>query len=271
MKSHINRQKEGNFYKIRVKERMRMQMETYQQKLFKGKAAVVTGATSNGGLGTATAFYLAKLGAKVYALGLEADKTEIPEELSNQVEAVEMDVTDDERLEKFFGGLDQLDILVNGAGMALPDQYPIENFRKVMDVNANATFFISNLAAPLLKKSELGSIINVSSMYAIFGSDTNPAYAASKGAIDQITKSLAIQYAEDGIRVNAIAPGFIQTPLMDNIPQELHDPIKEMTPLARIGEPQEIGEVVAFLSSKAASFVTGTVLPIDGGYSIMKY
>jgi NAD(P)-dependent dehydrogenase (short-subunit alcohol dehydrogenase family) len=247
------------------------EVETYQKELFKGKVAVVTGATSNGGLGTATAFYLANLGAKVYALGLDADKTEIPDDYTSKVEVIEMDVTDDEKLKTFFEGLNQLDILVNGAGMALPDQYPIENFRKVMDVNANATFYISNLAAPLLKESDIASIINVSSMYAIFGSDTNPAYATSKGAIDQMTKSLAIQFAKDGIRVNAVAPGFIQTPLMDNIPEELHDPIKEMTPLKRIGNPEEIGQVVAFLSSKAASFISGVILPVDGGYSIMKY
>lgn len=246
-------------------------MRTFQENLFDGKTAIVTGATSNGGLGTATAFYLARLGAKVYALGLEADKTEVPAALEDSVETVEMDVSDNEAVEAFFGNLDELDILVNAAGMALPDQYPVDNFRKVMDVNATATFHLTNLAAPLLKNSEVKSVVNVSSMYAIFGSGANPAYAASKGAIDQITKSLAIKYAESGIRVNAIAPGFIQTPLMDNIPEELHGPIQEMTPLERIGDPEEVAEVVAFLSSQAATFVTGTILPIDGGYSIMKY
>nr|WP_042221665.1 SDR family oxidoreductase [Oceanobacillus manasiensis] len=239
---------------------------TYQKDILKDKVAVVTGGTSNGGLGTATAFHLAELGAKVYTLGLKADETTIPNVLD--VEAIEMDVTDEEKIEKFFSDLTQLDILFNGAGVNMPDQYKYDTYKKVMDINANSAFHISNLARPLLAKSDIASIINVSSMYAIFGSDMAPAYSASKGAIGQITKSLAIEYADEGIRVNAVAPGWIDTPLMDSLPEGQAETIIERTPMKRLGKPEEVGQAVAFFCTPAASFVTGAILPIDGAYSL---
>lgn len=237
---------------------------TFRNDLFKGRVAVVTGGTS--GIGATTALYLAELGAKVYALGLKADLLEIPEGLD--VEAVEFDVTDEKAATEFFSKLDQLDILFNGAGVNLPNQMDINMYKKVMDINANSVFHLSTLAQPLLAKSDVASIVNVSSMLAIFGSDMGPAYSASKGAVDQITKSLAIAYAKDGIRVNAVAPGWIATPLVKALPEDFINPIIERTPFKRLGEPVEIGQVVAFLSSPAASFVTGAILPIDGAYSV---
>lgn len=241
-----------------------MANSTYRDDLFKGKVAVVTGGTS--GLGAGTAFYLAQLGAKVYAVGLKADVIEIPDGLN--VEAIELDVTDEEAVKGFFSKLDQVDILFNGAGANFENQYEFTTYKKLMDLNANSVFHLSTLAHPFLKKSDIGSIVNVSSMYAIFGSDMAPAYSASKGAVDQITKSLAIQYADDGIRVNAVAPGWIDTPLVGALPEDMVDDIIKRTPMDRLGKPEEIGKVVAFFSSPAASFVTGTVLPIDGAYSI---
>lgn len=238
---------------------------TYREDLFKDRVAVVTGGTS--GLGAGTAFYLAKLGAKVYAVGLKADALEVPKGLN--IEAVELDVTDEGAVKEFFSKLDQVDILFNGAGANFENQYDISTYKKLMDLNANSVFHLSTLAHPLLKKSDIGNIVNVSSMYAIFGSDMAPAYSASKGAVDQITKSLAIQYADDGIRVNAVAPGWIDTPLMESLPEGMIDDIIKRTPMGRLGKPEEIGKVVAFFSSPAASFVTGTILPIDGAYSIM--
>ena len=237
----------------------------FNETTFEKKVAVVTGGTS--GIGEATANYLANLGAKVYSLGLQADQVTVPEGLD--ITPIELDVTDEVTVKNFFKDLDQLDILFNGAGANFGDQYQIEGFKKIMDLNANSVFHISTQAHSLLKKSDIGSIVNVSSMLAIFGSDMGPAYSASKGAVDQITKSLAIAYAKDGIRVNAVAPGWIATPLVKSLPEEFVNPIIERTPFKRLGEPEEIASVVAFLSTSAASFVTGAILPIDGAYSVV--
>ena len=157
-----------------------MKQTTFKEDLFKNATAVVTGGTS--GLGASTAIYLAELGAKVYAVGLKADLLEIPKGLD--IEAVEMDVTDEPAVEKFFKGLTSLDILFNGAGVNLPNQHEIKSFKKSLDINLTSVFNISTLARPLLAKSKIASIVNVSSMLAIFGHDEGVAYSASKGAID---------------------------------------------------------------------------------------
>src|SRR5699024_6411343 len=185
------------------------------------------------------------------------------------VEAVELDVTDEEAVKDFFSKRDQVDILFNGAGANFENQYEFSTYKKLMNLNANSVFHLSTLVHPLLKKSDIGSIVNVSSMYAIFGSDMAPAYSASKGAIDQITKSLDIEYADDGIRVYAVSTGCIYTTFVGSLPEEMVNEINKRTTMDRLGKPEEIGKVVAFLSSPAEPFVTGTVLSIDGAYSIM--
>lgn len=238
---------------------------TFKEDIFKNRVAVVTGGTS--GIGQATSNFLASLGAKVYALGLKADTVVVPDGLD--ITPVEIDVTNEKASVEFFAGLEKLDVLFNGAGANFPEQYEINSFKKLMDINANSVFHYSTLAHPLLTKSDIGSIVNVSSMLAIFGSDLGPAYSASKGAVDQITKSLAIAYAKDGIRVNAVAPGWIDTAIVANVPKDYITPIIERTPFKRLGDPDEIAQVAAFLSSPAASFITGAILPIDGGYSII--
>ena len=241
-----------------------MEQKTFNANLLQGTTVLATGGTS--GLGAATAIYLAELGAKVYAAGLKAHLLEIPKGLD--IETVELDVTDENGLVNFIKGLKALDILFNGAGVNLPNQFEFSSFKKSIDINMNSAFHLSTLARPLLAKSKNASIINVSSMLAIFGSDLGPAYSASKGGIDQITKSLAIAYANDNIRVNAVAPGWINTPLLAPLKDAMGAPILARTPFARFGEPVEIAQVVAFLASPAASFITGAILPFDGGYSI---
>lgn len=243
-------------------------MNTFSHEIFKGQLAIVTGATTNNGIGMGIAKSLAKLGAKVYALGLDTKQTKVEEDLN--IEVIELDLTDYTKVNDFVDSLDQLDFLIHGAGVAWDNQYDFDIYSKTMDINVNSAFYLTNKVRHLLAESDNGSILFISSMYAIFGSDMNPAYAASKGAINQLTKSLAIEYAKDGVRVNSIAPGFIDTPLMDHIPDEVEEEIVKTTPLKRLGHTVETAEVATFLCSPAASFITGTIIPVDGGYSIWK-
>ncbi|MCJ8162652.1 SDR family NAD(P)-dependent oxidoreductase [Acinetobacter zhairhuonensis] len=240
-------------------------METFNKNMFQNKVAVVTGGTS--GIGHAVAIAFAEKGAKVWALGLQAHQAVYPEGLD--IHPVEIDVTDKKAVDQFFSTLDHIDSLFNGAGMGALDEHEFDSFKRVMDVNLNSVFYISECAAKLMTKSDNASIVNVSSMYAIFGSPMVPAYSASKGAIDQLTKSHALYFAKDKIRVNAIVPGWIDTPLLHPLKDmpDIQNRIAERTPMLRLGKPQEVADLVVYLSSKAASFISGTMVNIDGGYS----
>ncbi|MEG0605393.1 MAG: SDR family oxidoreductase [Acinetobacter sp.] len=240
-------------------------METFNTKMFENKVAVVTGGTS--GIGHAVAVAFAQKGAKVWALGLQADQAVYPHGLD--INPVEIDVTDKTAVDHFFATLDHIDSLFNGAGMGALTEHELDTFKRVMDVNLTSVFYISECAAKLMTKSDNASIVNVSSMYAIFGSPMVPAYSASKGAIDQLTKSHALYFAKDKIRVNAIVPGWIDTPLLAPLKedQDIQNRIADRTPMLRLGKPEEVANLVVFLSSKAASFISGTMVNIDGGYS----
>lgn len=239
---------------------------TFSEDLFANKVAVVTGATS--GIGQAVAIAFAQKGAKVWALGLNSVEAQYPQNLN--IEPLELDVTDEDKVKAFFSSLDKLDVLFNGAGIGTLTEHELPTFKKVVDINLTAVFHISECAAPLLAKSDSGSIINVSSMYAIFGSQLTPAYASSKGGIDQLTKSHAVYLAKDKVRVNAVAPGWIDTPMIQQLKvlDGFTDGILARTPLARFGNPEEVANVVLFLASDAASWITGTIVNVDGGYSI---
>ncbi|MBL3698322.1 NAD(P)-dependent dehydrogenase (short-subunit alcohol dehydrogenase family) [Leucobacter luti] len=238
-------------------------MSTFVSDLFAGKTALVTGGTS--GIGQATAEYLARHGAHVVAIGLGADRTAVSDGV--ELDLREVDVTDDKALKAVIADLDRLDILVPAAGISLGDrEIEWEAFNTVLSIQLNAVYRITDLAHPLLAASQ-GSVINIASMYSFFGGGRRVAYSAAKGAVVQITKSLAEAWAPDGIRVNAVAPGWINTPLLATIEdQAVVDRLLSRTPLNRFGDPEEIGKAIAFLASDAASFITGVVLPVDGGY-----
>jgi NAD(P)-dependent dehydrogenase (short-subunit alcohol dehydrogenase family) len=180
-----------------------------------------------------------------------------------------LDVTDTAAVTAFAANVDSLAVLVNAAGVIrLREEYDPSEFSRVVEVNLTGTMRMAVACRAALAKAK-GSIVNIASMHAIFGAPLSPAYAASKAGVVQLTKSLAVAWAEDGIRVNAIAPGWIETPM--TVPARTdaarNRAILDRTPLGRWGTPHDIVGPALFLASDAASFITGTVLVVDGGYS----
>jgi NAD(P)-dependent dehydrogenase (short-subunit alcohol dehydrogenase family) len=181
----------------------------------------------------------------------------------------ELDVRDDEAVRTLFAGIERLDFLVNAAGvLRRDDEFSPEVFASVLDINLTGTMRSCMAAHPLLSASG-GAVVNVASMLTFFGGARVPAYSASKGGVAQLTRSLALAWAAEGIRVNAVAPGWIATPLTQALQD---DPARSAqllgrTPMARWGRPEEIAGPVLFLCSEAAAFMTGAIVPVDGGYS----
>jgi NAD(P)-dependent dehydrogenase (short-subunit alcohol dehydrogenase family) len=231
-----------------------------------GKSALVTGGTS--GIGAAIANGLATAGCQVLAAGLPADKA--AGKLNPGIEVASFDVADADGIRLLVGNFEHLDILVNSAGIIRRrTEYELDVFERVIDVNLTGTMRMCTACRPLLAKNG-GSIINIASMLSFFGAGLAPAYSASKGGVAQLTKSLAIAWGTDNIRVNAVAPGWIATPLTQTLQD---DPARSAailarTPLGRWGQPEDVVGAVVFLCSPAAAFITGIVLPVDGGYLI---
>jgi NAD(P)-dependent dehydrogenase (short-subunit alcohol dehydrogenase family) len=233
---------------------------------FQDKIVLVTGATS--GIGQAIARAFSKAGANVIAAGLPAGGAS-PDPVREKMRTELLEVTNQQSVDRLVASLPKLDVLVNAAGIIRRDaEFTLEKFTEVIDVNLTGVMRMSMAAKPKLMASS-GSVINIASMYSSFGAPRAPAYAASKGGIAQLTRSLAVAWAPDKIRVNAIAPGWVATPLT----QALRDdetrsaPILARTPMGRWATPEDVAGPVLFLASDLAAFVTGAILPVDGGYS----
>ncbi|MCC5973983.1 MAG: SDR family oxidoreductase [Rubellimicrobium sp.] len=234
---------------------------------FTGRSVLVIGA-SRAGIGAAIARAFQDAGAEVTITG--AEPAPAPDDAA-RFAYHQLDVTDPDAVEALAQATPRLDVLVNCAAItSRGEEMEPAFFEKVVNVNLHGTFRTARAFHPHLTESK-GALVNIASMYARFGSPRNPAYGASKAAVEQLTKSLAIAWAPDGIRVNAVAPGFIVT---EQSARSRTDPahvanVNARTPLGRWGEPGDIAGPVLFLASPLAGFMTGTCLSVDGGYSVV--
>ena len=245
-----------------------------------GKVALVTG--GNGGIGLGMASGLAQAGATVVLAGRNAEKSAAAADAlraeSRKVDMVEADVTDEGDVAHLFQQVmlrhGRLDILVNNAGTTVrkaPHELSLDEWNHVMDTNLTSAFLCCRAAHALMKEGGGGKIINIGSMLSIFGAPYAAAYGASKGGVVQLTRSLATAWAADNIQVNAVLPGWIDTDLTRTAREQvkgLNERVLARTPAGRWGVPLDLAGIAVFLASSASDFLTGTAIPVDGGYSI---
>jgi 2-dehydro-3-deoxy-D-gluconate 5-dehydrogenase len=245
-----------------------------------GKVALVTG--GNGGIGLGMAQGMASCGASIMISGRNAEKAQTALEalrpfgvptaffaadVTRKAECVRLVAETEEK----FG---RLDILVNNAGTAIrkmPQDYTEDEWHAVLDTNLTSAFLLSQAAYHAMKRAGGGKMINIGSMMSLFGAPYAAPYGSSKGGIVQMTRALATAWAEDNIQVNAVLPGWIDTDLTRRARQQvtgLHERVENRTPVRRWGTPEDMAGIAAFLASPASDFVTGTAIPVDGGYAI---
>ncbi len=243
--------------------------------MLENKVAIITGGTR--GIGYAIAKVYAQNKATVVILGsreesvskaLEKMNVDVP---SSQVTGYYPNLCSEMEIEETFKTIKEryghIDILVNNAGVSARDKiydYKVEDFEKTIDLNVNAVFVCSKVAAKYMKEQGGGVILNTSSMVSIYGQPSGSAYPTSKFAVNGLTKSLARELGRDNIRVNAVAPGVTNTDMVSVLPQEVIEPIIKTIPLGRIGEPEDVANAFLFLASDLASYITGVVLSVDG-------
>lgn len=240
--------------------------------MFKEKVAVVTGGAS--GIGLATTKKLLSEGANVVILDLKMDE-EIINSLGENVLYLKCDVSNEENvkncIEEIIKKFDHIDYLVANAGIggsaSKPHEVSMDEWNKVISVNQTGIFLLNKYVINEMLRGGKGAVVNTSSMYGLVGSTTSFAYSASKGAINQMTRSLALTYARDNIRVNAIAPGYVDTPILSMVPDNIKEAMGNELPIGRLGKDTEIANLICYLLSDDASFITGSIIPIDGGFT----
>ncbi|HXY98558.1 MAG TPA: glucose 1-dehydrogenase [Stellaceae bacterium] len=244
-----------------------------------GRVAIVTG--GNGGIGLGMARGLAEAGASVVIVGRDKEKCASAaaalREAGGKVAGVAADITHEQSCRSVVGEAVQafggIDILVNNAGINIrkrPEDYALEEWNTVLATNLSSAFVLAQAVYPEMARRGGGKIINIGSMMSLFGAPYAAPYAASKGGIVQLTRALATAWAKDNIQVNAVLPGWIDTDLTRNARREvsgLHERVLARTPAGRWGVPEDLAGIAVFLASRAADFITGAAIPVDGGYA----
>ncbi len=241
--------------------------------MFNGKVAVITGGAS--GIGLATARKLLSEGAKVVLVDWNEDVSEIAKTLNNDALGIRCDVSSDTDVQKSVNDIIEkfghIDFLVANAGIGggpnKVHEVSVDEWNKVIGVNQTGIFLMNKYVISEMLKNGGGAIVNTSSMYGLVGTTMSFAYSASKGAINQMTRSLALTYARDNIRVNAVAPGYVDTPILAEVPKDMKDAMANQLPVGRLGKDTEIANLICYLLSDDASFITGAIVPIDGGFT----
>ncbi len=242
-----------------------------------GHKVLITGAGQ--GIGRACAEVFASLGADLVLLDKNAETldqvVEKVTKMGGEVTAITMDLTDTDKLLSEVGKVNDeglIDILINNAGFDRPgttEKISMEGFEAVLGIHLTVPLFLIQLLLPSMRSAGWGRIINVSSIYGIVGGKGEVAYSTAKAGIIGLTKSVARECGEDGITVNAVLPGLTRTPTIENfMAQRFKDEIIADTPLGRIAEPEEVANVIAFLASDDASYITGAALPVSGGWGM---
>ena len=237
---------------------------------FKNKKILITGAT--GGIGKALVKKFASLEGSVLATGTKIEKLEeLKKEFSN-INILKFDISDHSKIEEFVENvssqLNGLDVLVNNAGINADNlslRMKDEEWKKVIEVNLGSTFFLCKYAIKKMLKNKYGRIVNITSVVGHTGNLGQANYAASKAGINGMSKSLAIEYAKKNITINCVSPGFIQSKMTDNIVESIKAVLTSRIPMAKLGTGEDVSNTVAFLSSEAASYITGETIHVNGG------
>lgn len=244
---------------------------------FKDKVAIVTGGAS--GIGLATVKKLLENGANVVIVDVSKNLDDVVSGLGNEVHTLGImtDVSKEEDVKNMINKTIQkfghLDYMVSNAGIGgspnILDEVSMEEWNQVIGVNQTGMYLCNKYALKEMLKNGGGAIVNTASMYGLVGSSTSYAYSASKGAIIQMTRSAALMYADKNIRINAVAPGYVDTPILAMAPEEMKIAMAQSLPIKRLGKDAEIADTICFLLSDEASFITGSILACDGGYTAM--
>ena len=237
---------------------------------FKNKKIIITGAS--GGIGRSLVEKFINLNGTVLATGTKSEKLELLKKNFPTVNTLKFDISEHSKIDEFIDNASDLiggiDVLVNNAGINLDNlslRMKYEEWKKVIDINLGSTFFLTKSAVKKMLKNKYGRIVNITSIVGHTGNLGQANYSASKAGIEGMTKSLAIEYAKKNITLNCVSPGFIKTQMTDNISENMKDLLLSRIPMSKLGTGEDVANSVAFLSSDAASYITGETIHVNGG------